>query len=384
MYKRLFIVVLIMLIISCKTFFEKIADRFEVVNYIRVLLTLGDKITIKNSSGMIIKDFKSNQLLVFKIKSNEYNIKFFNNKCFLNNKEFNDALTIYDKNNNFISINDKKYFGTLKIIPGNSGLSVINYLSLDLYLLSVVPSEVPASFSIEALKAQVVVARTYAYLFMKKYFKNREFDVDDTTRYQVYKGFNIDLDDNNILKIKKAIDETTNLIVSFKKEPILAYFHSNSGGKTISGKDYFGDNSDKPYLVSVEDPYSLNYPGSNWNYEMIYSEFKNKLNISDNLTDDMIINNSDGFLEKIVIKDKNLFPREIRRFFGYSQVRSERFKIKIIPEEDKIIFTGIGFGHGVGMSQWGAECMAEKGFGFHDIISFYYPGTKIDYIENEE
>jgi stage II sporulation protein D len=248
----------------------------------------------------------------------------------------------------------------------------------------VVPSEVPASFDLEALKAQVVVARTYAYLFMKKYYRSREFDVDDTTRYQVYQGFNIDLNDALILKLKKAIDDTTNLIVSYHNEPILAYFHSNSGGKTISGSEYFGDNSNMPYLVSVDDPYSLNYPGSSWNYETLYSDFKNKLDIKTNIKNEEITTDDSGYLNKITLQDRNILPREIRRIFGYSQVRSERFKIKINPDEDRVIFNGIGFGHGVGMSQWGAEGMAEKGFDFKEIILFYYPTTELQYLKNEE
>lgn len=384
MLRKLIIFLLIISIFSCKSFFEKVANRFEIVNYIRVLLTLGDEIKIKNSSGLVIKDFKTNQVLTFKNGIKEFNFKLFDNKTYLNNEEFTNTLTIYDKNNNFISINNRKYFGTLKIIPGKNSLSVINYLSLDLYLLSVVPSEVPASFEMEALKAQVVVARTYAYLFMKKYYKSREFDVDDTTRYQVYQGFNINLNDALILKLKKAIDETVNLIVSYNNEPILAYFHSNSGGKTISGSDYFGENSNMPYLVSVDDPYSLNYPGSSWNYEMLYSDFKNKLDIKSNLKKEEIIEDDDGFLIKIVLQDKIILPREIRRIFGYSQVRSERFKIKIIPDDDSVVFNGIGFGHGVGMSQWGAEGMAEKGFDFKEIISYYYPSTELQFIKNEE
>jgi len=368
--------------VSCKSYMEKTADKFEVKNYIRVLLTPGNDVNIKNTPTLFVKYFKTNEVITLKNFSEFLNIRVTDNKTYLNNEEITEAVTVYDTKNNLINLNDKSYFGTLKIIPGEN-VSIINYLPLDLYLLSVVPSEVPVTFAMEALKTQVIIARTYAYLFMKKYGRKREFDVDDTTRYQVYSGYNILLYSAHIEKIKKAIDDTYNQIITYKDQPILAYFHSNSGGKTVSGSDYFGMHSDYPYLPGNDDPYSLNYPGSSWEYEISINDFKDKMKITEDIKEEQLGRRPDGFLEKISIENKIFTPRDIRKAFGYGVIKSERFKIDFKVEENKVLFTGAGFGHGVGLSQWGAQGMALHGIGCRDIILFYYPNTEIKYLQDE-
>jgi stage II sporulation protein D len=248
---------------------------------------------------------------------------------------------------------------------------------METYLMSVILSEVPISFNIEAIKAQTIVARTYAQLFVNKYSKLRDFDVDNTTNYQAYNGFNINLGYKYIKKLEKAIKETNGLIIVYEDKPIIAYFHANSGGKVRSGKDYFGNHSDKPYLISHEDPYSINYPGSKWEYKMNIDYFKKTFD----LTSDPFFNNfkydNDGFVEEFKINKKSFFPKEIRRTIGYKKIKSERFKVFFNQDGKSILFSGIGYGHGVGLSQWGAHGMAEEGYNCMEIINFYYPNTKI-------
>jgi len=241
----------------------------------------------------------------------------------------------------------------------------------------VLPSEIPTNFELEAMKAQSIVARTYSYYFMQKY-NDRYFDVDDTTGYQVYNGFNPDYKIENIKKIYKAIKETEGLIIKYNEEPIIAYFHANSGGWTTSGKEYFGENSNFPYLVSKQDPYSVDMPGYKWEFEITIKEFCEKFNI-DNTVDiklENFIHNEKGFIEQFKNNKISINSKEIRKAIGYSKLKSEKFNISI--KEDKLYFTGYGYGHGVGMSQWGAENMARKKKKFKEIINFYYPETKIE------
>ena len=376
------IIPLLIFAISCKTQMERIAVKTNESRQIRVKLIVEDEINIPLRHDIVIQNAITGEKI--KLTKKDINIHFKNNQIVVNDKLLEYPVIIYSKNERLIRLNDKKYFGVLKIIPNTCELKVINYIPIETYLISVVPSEVPVSFfNIEAIKAQVVVARTYAYLFMKKYAVKREFDVDDTTRYQVYKGYNICLKFNHIKKLEKAINETKGTIIIYNNQPILAYFHSNSGGKTRSGKDYYGAHSDLPYLVSKDDPYSLDYPGSKWEYNMPIDNFLQPFDLTTDLTDDSFVYNKDGFVEKINVSDNSFFPKEIRKKIGYSLIKSERFKIKLSPEDNIIFFNGIGYGHGVGMSQWGAQGMAESGYDFKKIIAFYYPHTEIIGFSNE-
>jgi stage II sporulation protein D len=164
------------------------------------------------------------------------------------------------------------------------------------------------------------------------------------------------------------------LIVIHNNEPIIAYFHSNSGGKTINGKEYFGG-KDYPYLISKRDPYSLGLKSSTWELSMKNIEFSKIFKHNGVITNRDITYNGDSFVDKMTIGTKQLNTKEIRRNVGYSVMKSERFSVEL--NNDNIIFRGIGYGHGVGMSQWGANNMAKEGFNFKQIIEFYYPETKI-------
>ncbi len=413
-------------VFSCKTMFETIAGDTGRSPNIRVNLLLdGDVYKIKLNRYIRVENDSNGDRLNFDKHAGEIVLKKENNTVFLNNARLEYPLKIYSIDNRLISVNDKKYFGIIKVIPESGDIRLINFVPTETYLMSVLLSEMPLSFNLEALKAQVVVARTYAVMFMNRYAEKRDFDVDNTTNYQVYKGYNFPLDYCYIKKIERAVKETEGEIVTYDDKPILAYFHANSGGKLTSGKDYFGENSDFPYLVNKDDPYSLNYPGSTWEYKTSLDDFlklfgcryrgEDNTDDADDLIDPLFFDDTtgglrvildrlygmefdrdyaafskdnleysdNGFIKSIRIKDKIYGTKEIRKTAGYSVLKSIKFKINIDGRDGTIVFNGVGYGHGVGMSQWGAEGMAEKGFKFDEIINFYYPNTKIEKIENE-
>lgn len=367
-----------LLLFSCNTMIDRVVEGTKESDTIRVLLKLGDKVNIKLNKDIIIENALTNEIFEYKWNKRSINLDLTNDTVFLDNTPIDFTLNIYSKKNGLISINDKKYLGNIKIFPSKE-IRIINYLPLETYLVSVIPAEVPLSFDIEAIKAQAIVARTYAYRFIRRNSTRYDFDVDDTTRYQVYAGYSFFMNPFIIKKLNTAVNDTKNKIVIYNDEPILAYFHSNSGGKILSGKEYFGVNSDFPYLVSKDDPFSLNYPGSSWEYQMSINDFVKSLNIINDFSNVQFIYNNDGFIDKISILNDEYYPKDIRKNIGYNLVRSERFNIELL-NDDKIKFNGIGFGHGVGMSQWGAQGMAEKGFDYVQIISFYYPNTEISFI----
>ena len=367
---------------SCKTMIEKAAEEAKGSEIIRVWLRIENKIKIYLSKHIIVEDDFTGERLEFKWNVKSINLDLTSDKIFFNDKPLEFPLSIYSEDERLIRINNNKFFGKIIIDPSNDS-KIINYLPLETYLMSVVPSEVPLSFDVEALKAQAIVARTYAYRFIKRNERRYDYDVDNTTRYQVYNGYTFFMNPYIVRKLKNAVNDTKGKIIVYEDEPILAYFHSNSGGKTISGGEYFGAHSDLPYLISQDDPFSLDYPGDKWEYKISIDDFKKSLNINTDLTNDQFIYDKNGFIDKIVILNDTYYPKDIRRSIGSKLIRSERFSIELFPEEKKMKFDGIGFGHGVGMSQWGAQGMADKGFDYMQIISFYYPETSIVNIIDE-
>jgi stage II sporulation protein D len=361
---------------------EKAAEDTKDSGTIRVWLKLDDNIKVYLQNHIIVENDLTKEVIEYKRNVKSINIDLTTDSIFLDGMLLDFPLNIYSIDDKLIKINNKKFFGYIKIDP-SSDSKIINYVPLETYLMSVIPSEVPLSFDVEAIKAQAIVARTYAYRFIKRNSKRYDYDVDNTTRYQVYNGYTFFMNPYIVKKLKNAVNETKGKIVIYEDEPILAYFHSNSGGKIRSGGEYFGTHSDLPYLISQDDPFSLDYPGDKWECKISFDDFKKTLNCDVDLTNDQFIYDNNGFIEKITISEDSYYPKDIRRSIGYKLIRSERFSAEILPDEKKIKFNGIGFGHGVGMSQWGAQGMADRGFDYNQIISFYFPHTSIINIINE-
>lgn len=368
------LLIFIALLISCKTTDNRETKREDKGNIIRVKIKLNknENAIIVNNKNIVIKNLNDNKII--KINEPKIVINSKNSNLTINNITIDSPIIVYSKDNEMIEVNSRFYYGSFKVLTNKNDFDIINYIPIETYLLSVLPSEMPTSFEIEALKSQAVVARTYAYYFMDKFGKTREFDVDNTTSYQVYNGFNPNMKKEESNKIALAVNGTKNLIVVYNDIPIIAYFHSNSGGKTINSKEYFGG-SEFPYLISKTDPYSLGLKSSVWELTMSNSEFAKIFKYDGVISNRDIVYNNDSFVDKMTIGSKQLNTKEIRRNVGYSIMKSERFVAEL--NNDNIIFRGIGYGHGVGMSQWGANNMAKEGHNFKEIIEFYYPSTKI-------
>ncbi|HOV14928.1 MAG TPA: SpoIID/LytB domain-containing protein, partial [Spirochaetota bacterium] len=352
MKKIVYILIIIFFVFlsNCKSYDYKIPEKEEKNKEIRVKLKLEDELKISINKKSVIMNNITNKKIKLKWNQKEIKIKHKDKKNYFNDNEFDYDILIYSTSVEPIKINDRSYFGKIYLIPKQEEIEIINILPVEKYLISVVPSEMPLSFPLEALKAQAVIARTYSYYFIEKYRDKRNFDVDNTVMYQVYNGFNFKFDSNLIQKLESAVNETKNQIVFFQDKPILAYFHSNSGGKIRSGLEYFGKNSDLPYLVSKEDPYSIGEKNDKWSYEMQLNTFKNKLGIINDLTNDMFIYNNNGFVDRFIYGKDIWSSKEIRKKIGYFELKSERFKIEV--NNTNLYFSGIGFGHGVGLSQY--------------------------------
>jgi|GEM_PF-849882 stage II sporulation protein D len=272
---------------------------------------------------------------------------------------------IISSSDNIINFNKKKYSGSILFYESDKSIRAVNILSLKRYLKSVVPSEMPSSWHGEALKAQAVVSRTYA-LYMIEKNKNKKFHLDASTWSQVYKGIVAESG-----SCSAAVDSTYSELLTFDKETVLAAFHSNSGGYT-EDPDYFWDKK-YSYLTPSKDRFT---PLNSWTAGFSYNQLSQKIfNSSRKIYNIKILEKTgSGRVYKILLKtDKgNFYIRgdKFRQKTGIHLVKSTLFKIRKI--QNGIMISGRGFGHGIGMSQWGAKKMAEQGYNYKDIIKYYF------------
>ena len=270
------------------------------------------------------------------------------------------------------SVNNTTNSSVSEIAVYRSNGSVIN-LNMTDYLIGVVSSEMPASFNLEALKAQSVLARTYA-LKAKQTGKK----LTDTVSTQSY----IDIDqmknkwgnsfNTYYNKIKNAVENTNGEYLSYNENYIEALYHSTNNGKTESSLDVFGNYY--PYLVSVSSEYDKNASSYLRTISMPLDTISNKLGLS--LNNDSVISiisyTDGGNIKEININGNNFSGKKVRELLG---LRSADFDISISDNNANI--TTRGYGHGVGMSQYGANGMANEGYSYKDILSHYYPGTTL-------
>lgn len=269
-------------------------------------------------------------------------------------------------------------------------------IDLEEYIKGVVACEMPGEFEDEALKAQAIAARTYAISRMQMFEDNGHPDHSEAPlcndiHCQVYKSFN---DIKNIKstewvmkywkKISNAVEATQGMVMTYENELVSQpLFHSTSGGKTENSEDVF--TASVPYLRSVESPYEKEAPHYTDSTTISVNDFKTKIlskynNLVVNLNDidnsvKILERSSGGRVSKIKIGNLIVSGRDVRETLG---LRSANFTIQ--SNGNVITFNTIGYGHGVGMSQWGANGMAENGSDYKEILQHYYQGVDIQSI----
>lgn len=285
----------------------------------------------------------------------------------------------------------------IKVFKENQGKTVS--VNFEEYVACVTASEMPNTFESEALKAQSVAARTFAYAKLEKYQIKKpaahpEAPICSTTHCQVYKteeelaechpkGWGTS--EAGYPKIKAASEATAGELLYYDGEPIMQpLFFSSSGGQTENSEDVFV--SALPYLVSVSSPYESNATHQNEEKTFTLGEFEKALikaypekafgalkqsNIK------ILSRTAGGRVDKMQIGDGTLKGTEVRNALGLS---SALFSISFDNAkngEGQIIFTSNGSGHGVGMSQYGADGMAKEGYDYKEILKHYYSGAEI-------
>ena len=267
-----------------------------------------------------------------------------------------------------------------------AGENTVRTMNLEEYLCGVVAAEMPASFEPEALKAQAVAARSYA-IHRKINPSPDHPDASVCTDYTHCKAHKnteelADLwgkDEKEYSdKIRNAVFSTNGEIITYNGEVALAVFHSQSGsGRTENSKDVWG--GEIPYLVSVESHGEENAPNFYSTVVVPFDEFETKIrNEFPDATIDSpqnigeIDKSEGGSVKTIDIGNEKITGKDIRRIFG---LRSSCFEIR--ADDNNITFEVMGYGHGVGMSQYGANAMAKEGFDYKAILTHYYTGTEL-------
>ncbi|AGB42328.1 stage II sporulation protein D [Halobacteroides halobius DSM 5150] len=261
----------------------------------------------------------------------------------------------------------------------NSKTKEVIELQIEEYLKGVLAAEMPASFPIEALKAQAVAARTYTF----KRLANQE---QLTTNSRVDQAW---LSQQDLLerwglinyfkywpKVSAAVEETKGLILTYQGRIIDSVYHSSSGGQTASAKEVWGNKI--PYLQSVRSRYERSSPYNRNRKVFTMTELSQKLNLDNSTIKSIRITklSNSGRVLKIKIGDRFFTGQELRNELG---LLSTDFSFDITGR--RIEFITSGYGHGVGLSQYGAQGMANQGYSFSQILKYYYHGVKFSLVD---
>ncbi len=264
----------------------------------------------------------------------------------------------------------------------------VEQVPLETYIVGVLAGEMPADFEPEALKAQAIAARTY---ILRRLAGNDtedtaryRADVTDTVQHQVYVSkARLDAEwaskakQADLKKLKRAAEETKGLIVTYGGEPIEAVFFSTSNGYTENSEEYW--EQEMPYLRSVASPWDKTLsPRFEQQLSLDLSSFYRLIGLSGSKAKGKpsikIKERTEGNrVKRLTVNGAEFTGREMREKLGLA---STEFKWKI--GDDEIVFTTYGSGHGIGMSQWGANGMAKEGASAEDIISHYYTGAEVE------
>ena len=290
-----------------------------------------------------------------------------------------DVLTIRPSGAGELALDGRRYRGALELRHKGGGLTAVNIVPVDDYLRSVVPEEMPVDWPAEAIKAQSVAARSFALASSGRH-AGEGYDLCTTTHCQLYTGTAAEKSASNA-----AIKATRGEVLTYGGKPIEALFHTDSGGMTENSEDVWG--SHVPYLRAAKDTPAKTMP---WTKTISRADLERKLAAKGHdigkarsiALSPLAIGRAakdrtvSGRVKTMTVKGTKgtatLSGTTWRSLLG---LKSTLFDAKLT--KDAVTFTGYGSGHGLGISQWGAERMAAKGKSYADILHHYYTGTKL-------
>ncbi|NET78486.1 SpoIID/LytB domain-containing protein [Okeania hirsuta] len=325
--------------------------------------------TIRDGAGRAIGELQPTKGFVAELKSGKVALA----------NWVSGQMWIEPKGEGYVWIGDQWYRGRTHIIPSKSGVTAINYIDIEQYLYSVIGAEMNGNWPQEVLKAQAVAARSYA-LNKRQENSNNFYDLGNDQLWQVYQGIKTESQGTYA-----AVDATKGQVLTYNGQIILALFHSSSGGHTENVEDVWSN--PLPYLRAVPD-FDQDAPVYEWTESFTQAELKQRISGVGNIIS-MTPQTTTPHNSVITIKVlgdagvKTLQGTDITAALG---LKSTRFTVTPNKDEGQQIpssfqITGKGFGHAVGMSQWGAYNLARNGYNYQQILLYYYQGANLARID---
>ncbi len=277
-----------------------------------------------------------------------------------------------------IYLNDRRLRGEVDIVKGiNENFLVINTIDLEKYIGGVLYHEISHHWPMGAIEAQAVAARTYA-LYRIEQSRGKDFDLTNDIYSQVYGGRTSERYRTNI-----AVTKTKGLVMKYNGKVLPAYYHATCAGHTEDARELW--NEDLLPLKGITCPYCASSPHYTWKRNLRLKDIQDKLNASgyhlDLIKEIAVVDrNESGRIRslRITTRDGNtaaISGKDFRNIIGPNEIRSNNYQIVMLGYY--VDFLGRGWGHGVGLCQWGANFMAKDGYDFKQILKFYYPGVEI-------
>lgn len=272
---------------------------------------------------------------------------------------------------------DRLLRGRIAVRSEDDRIQIVNHVGLEDYVTSTVGGEMSAGWPREALRAQAVATRTYL-LHQAAEARDRPWQLRATTSSQVYRGIEAETPET-----RAAAQETRGEVLTHRGEPILAVFHSTAGGRTAGAGEVWGE--DRPYLQTIEVEDEMDAPHTYWRSEHPSAELEGILGAAGIGVGrlealEVVERTPSGRVARLRVTGSAgqvvLGGRDTRALIGPLQLRSTLFEIRRTGQG--FAFVGSGYGHGVGMSQWGARALAEKGLSHPRILATFYPGARLE------
>ena len=281
-----------------------------------------------------------------------------------------------------IKVGADRHRGTLilRLDPGQT-VTIIEEVAMEDYLEGVLPHEMDPDWPLEALKAQAVVARSFAYGNMGK-FKSDGFDLTADTRSQMYRGLTA-VNDN----VRRAVRDTHGEVLGWNGQLLRVYYHACCGGRTENAAEAWGGDpaATPPPLRGVRDPWCAASPHMRWtayfDWQDIMAAIEERRRLPGPLKS-LKIGRRDvaGYVRDFVARtgktDLTVKASDLRSSLGAGDLKSIRIS-RLIVKKKGLEFVGAGSGHGVGLCQWGARLQADKGRKYEQILRFYFPGADL-------
>jgi stage II sporulation protein D len=281
-----------------------------------------------------------------------------------------------------VSVNGQRYRGHVEVHAAGNRLLVVNVVELEEYLRGVIRGEVPPDWPLEALKAQAIVARSYA-VYQVRHNAGSLWHLKATVESQVYRG--VQAEDP---RTSSAVEQTGGLVLARWGQPIPAFYHADSGGHTEDAAAVFPKTWSPVPLVGVEDPHSLGSPYFVWQQVLPLDGVRRAL-AAGGYDGGPVVGlepaefSRTGRIQTLRVHTADgaylLEGKRFRELMGWEVVRSTRFTASVDGRVARLI--GRGWGHGVGMPQWGAKGMAELAYRAPEILRFYFPSAEIQPLE---